>query len=107
MQSLDLYIVYWRLTAPVEYPTFTVYAKSFILLTTGTGDNGVGPDTKDYIVEELGPHTVELMRTIKKAIDPDNILNPHKVRLPRKLREVQLKCSSLLQEIFLIERSYL
>ena len=107
MQSLDLYIVYWRLTAPVEYPTFTVYAKSLILLATGTGDNGVGPDTKDYIVEELGPHTVELMRTIKKAIDPDNILNPHKVRLPRNCGRYDSSAHRFCRKSSLIERSYL
>jgi len=35
---------------------------------------------KEYLIDELGPHTVELMKTVKKAVDPLNIMNPGKVR---------------------------
>jgi D-lactate dehydrogenase (cytochrome) len=45
----------------------------------GTGEHGVGVGKKEYLVEELGVNTVELMRTIKRAIDPSNIMNPGKV----------------------------
>ena len=45
----------------------------------GTGEHGVGVGKKEYLVEELGVNTVELMRTIKRAIDPLNIMNPGKV----------------------------
>jgi D-lactate dehydrogenase (cytochrome) len=31
-----------------------------------------------YLVDEHG-HAVEVMRTIKKALDPDNRLNPGKI----------------------------
>ena len=51
----------------------------FTFVRAGTAENGVGPDTEDYLTEELGPNTVQLMRVIKKAVDPDNVLNPHKV----------------------------
>ena len=52
----------------------------------GTGEHGVGIGKKEYLVEELGVNTVELMRTIKRAIDPLNIMNPGKVsRLLRTL----------------------
>ena len=47
----------------------------------GTGEHGIGVGKKDYLVDELGEGTVELMRTIKKAIDPLNLMNPGKVRL--------------------------
>ncbi|CAL1704055.1 unnamed protein product [Somion occarium] len=46
---------------------------------TCTGEHGVGVGKKEYLVDELGPDTVELMRTVKKAIDPLNIMNPHKL----------------------------
>jgi len=46
---------------------------------TCTGEHGVGVGKKEYLVEELGINTVELMRTIKRAIDPLNIMNPGKV----------------------------
>lgn len=46
---------------------------------TCTGEHGVGVGKKEYLVEELGADTVELMRTVKRAIDPLNIMNPNKV----------------------------
>jgi len=49
---------------------------------TCTGEHGVGLGKKKFLVEELGEGTVELMRTVKKAIDPDNLFNPGKVGLP-------------------------
>ena len=45
----------------------------------GTGEHGVGIGKKEYLLEELGEGTIELMRTIKRAVDPSNILNPGKV----------------------------
>ena len=45
----------------------------------GTGEHGVGIGKKGYLVEELGEGTVQLMKTIKKAIDPLGIFNPGKV----------------------------
>ena len=32
-----------------------------------------------YLAEELGEGTIELMRTVKQAVDPLNIMNPSKV----------------------------
>lgn len=46
---------------------------------TCTGEHGVGIGKKEYLAEELGEGTVELMRKIKRAIDPDNLFNPGKV----------------------------
>lgn len=46
---------------------------------TCTGEHGVGIGKKDYLAEELGEGTVELMRKIKQAVDPDNLFNPGKV----------------------------
>ncbi|KAJ1307761.1 hypothetical protein OPQ81_001848 [Rhizoctonia solani] len=46
---------------------------------TCTGEHGVGVGKKEYLVEELGPGTVELMRTVKRAIDPHNLFNPGKL----------------------------
>jgi FAD/FMN-containing dehydrogenase len=34
---------------------------------------------KEYLVDELGLGTVELMKTIKRAIDPLGLFNPGKV----------------------------
>ena len=46
---------------------------------TCTGEHGVGIGKKEYLVEELGEGTVELMKTVKRAIDPLDLFNPGKV----------------------------
>jgi D-lactate dehydrogenase (cytochrome) len=33
----------------------------------------------DFLVSEAGEGAVEMMRTIKRALDPHNIMNPGKV----------------------------
>jgi len=46
---------------------------------TCTGEHGVGLGKKEYLVEELGVGTIELMKTIKRAIDPLGLFNPGKL----------------------------
>jgi len=46
---------------------------------TCTGEHGVGVGKRDYLPRELGPEAVELMKTIKRAIDPHNLFNPGKI----------------------------
>lgn len=46
---------------------------------TCTGEHGVGIGKKEYLVDELGADTVELMRVLKATIDPHNIMNPGKL----------------------------
>ncbi|CDO69026.1 hypothetical protein BN946_scf184834.g33 [Trametes cinnabarina] len=46
---------------------------------TCTGEHGVGVGKREYLTEELGRDTVELMWTIKRAIDPLDIMNPGKL----------------------------
>jgi D-lactate dehydrogenase (cytochrome) len=33
----------------------------------------------DFLLEETGAGAVAMMRTIKQALDPDNIMNPGKI----------------------------
>ena len=51
------------------------------LLSSGTGEHGVGLGKKKYLTEELGEGTVAVMKSIKAALDPLNLLNPGKVRV--------------------------
>ncbi len=46
---------------------------------TCTGEHGIGLGKLKHMRNEHGDAAIELMRTIKKALDPDNIMNPGKV----------------------------
>jgi len=46
---------------------------------TCTGEHGVGMTKKKYLRKELGDGTLQLMKTIKDAVDPLGIMNPGKL----------------------------
>jgi len=46
---------------------------------TCSGEHGVGLHKMDFLVSEAGDGAVDMMRTIKRALDPHNILNPGKI----------------------------
>jgi D-lactate dehydrogenase (cytochrome) len=46
---------------------------------TCTGEHGVGLHKMGFLEEETGAGAVAMMRRIKQALDPDNILNPGKI----------------------------
>lgn len=68
-----------RWTEPVCSFQFLDSCDSDHPLSQGTGEHGVGVGKKEYLYEELGAGTVELMKTVKKAIDPLGLFNPGKV----------------------------
>jgi len=45
---------------------------------TCTGEHGIGQGKRPYLVKELGA-AADVMGMIKRALDPDNILNPGKI----------------------------
>jgi D-lactate dehydrogenase (cytochrome) len=46
---------------------------------TCTGEHGIGLHKMGYLVDEAGAGAVAMMREIKRALDPKNIMNPGKV----------------------------
>ena len=46
---------------------------------TCTGEHGIGCGKLDYLEVEHGTGAVDLMRTLKRTVDPHNLMNPGKV----------------------------
>lgn len=46
---------------------------------TCTGEHGIGLHKMQFMAQEHGEDALDLMRTIKRSFDPNNILNPGKV----------------------------
>ena len=53
--------------------------KSIELGGSCTGEHGIGLGKKKLLVEEVGAKSVEVMCSLKKALDPFNLMNPGKV----------------------------
>ena len=53
-------------------------ARALAMEGTSTGEHGIGYGKMEHLVSELG-EAVTVMRTIKRALDPSNILNPGKI----------------------------
>jgi glycolate oxidase len=56
-----------------------LYAKAHELGGQVSGEHGIGFAKKEFLAESLGEVSMNLMRNIKHAFDPNGILNPGKV----------------------------
>lgn len=65
--------------ARAEQLNHQVVSRALRVGGTCTGEHGVGLHKMGFLVEEAGEGAMAVMRTIKQALDPDNIMNPGKV----------------------------
>ncbi len=65
--------------AQAEQLNHQLVARALRLGGTCTGEHGVGIHKMGFLREEAGDGAVDMMRAIKQALDPKNILNPGKI----------------------------
>jgi D-lactate dehydrogenase (cytochrome) len=68
-----------REVAEVERLNVQMVQRALRLEGTCTGEHGIGLHKMGYLLDEAGPAQIELMKRIKRALDPQNIFNPGKV----------------------------
>ncbi len=56
-----------------------IVARAIAMDGTCTGEHGVGLHKMDFLVAEHGNDAIDLMRSVKQALDPKHILNPGKI----------------------------
>ena len=56
-----------------------IYTNTELVQGSISAEHGIGLDKKKYLIKSRSKDEIELMKLIKKAIDPKNILNPGRV----------------------------
>lgn len=64
--------------AEVEAINAKLVRRALDMEGTCTGEHGIGIGKQDWLVEELGD-AVDIMRTLKRALDPRDLFNPGKI----------------------------
>jgi D-lactate dehydrogenase (cytochrome) len=65
--------------ARAESVSESIVQRALDLGGTATGEHGIGTGKREYLLAEHGEATVEAMRRLKRAFDPNGTLNPGKV----------------------------
>jgi D-lactate dehydrogenase (cytochrome) len=75
------YLIDPTTTPSARAPSSSTARSSRALALGGTcsGEHGVGLHKMGFLLDEAGAGAVDLMRTIKRALDPLDIMNPGKV----------------------------
>ena len=58
---------------------FCYFRQALALNGTCTGEHGIGVGKLELLQDEVGMNTIQVMKNIKKALDPKNLLNAGKV----------------------------
>jgi glycolate oxidase len=65
--------------AKVHEALEAIVDRTLALGGTITGEHGVGLAKKAWLRKQVGDTSHDLMRTLKRALDPKNLLNPGKI----------------------------
>ena len=65
--------------ATAEALNLTLVQRALRMDGTCSGEHGIGLHKIDFLVAETGVGAVDMMRAIKTALDPHNIMNPGKI----------------------------
>ncbi len=65
--------------ATAERLNHALVTRALSMEGTCSGEHGIGLHKMDFLVSEAGVGAVAMMRTIKQALDPKNIMNPGKI----------------------------
>jgi glycolate oxidase len=63
----------------VELAMQEIFERTLQLGGTITGEHGVGLAKKKFLRQQLGEGSHALLKTIKRSLDPDGLLNPGKI----------------------------
>ncbi len=66
-----------------EWISQRVVERAIAMEGTCTGEHGIGLGKQHYLLQEHGEDGVALMRTLKTALDPLNLMNPGKILPPQ------------------------
>ncbi|KAH6661794.1 hypothetical protein F5X68DRAFT_226029 [Plectosphaerella plurivora] len=65
--------------AAVEHCVHEMVRRALEMDGTCTGEHGIGLGKKEFLLEEVGPEAVAVMRSIKRSLDPRWLMNPGKI----------------------------
>ena len=68
----------WRRRDDAALEAQQLVERALAMDGTCTGEHGIGIGKQEWLVAELGD-AVDQMRMIKRALDPQNLLNPGKI----------------------------
>lgn len=65
--------------AEVEALNARLVERALAMDGTCTGEHGIGLGKQEWLAKELGEGAIDVMRTIKRALDPQDLFNPGKI----------------------------
>ena len=77
--STPTFLYYWSIVRKRQYTVYLTFRHALALNGTCTGEHGIGRGKMDLLEEEIGNSGIEVMKEIKRTLDPLNIMNPGKV----------------------------